>query len=118
MGGLVGLEILTSEPLRFYRAIFTSPMWRFAGALPTSVIRLVARAATALGRGADFAVGEGPFSLRACLEMRRGSDETDIELMDFVQRYPELLRGGSTSRVGRRRSDDDATALSPAALGD
>jgi lysophospholipase len=117
MGGLVGLELLATEPGRVSRAVFTSPLWSFAGPLPTSLVRVFTGVARALHQGRSFAAGEGPFSLRSCLAMRLGTDGLEGELVEFVGAHPELVRGGSTwgwvdaaaammQRVVRRRLEE------------
>jgi lysophospholipase len=96
MGGLVGMELLAQRPDRFQSAVFTSPMWRFQGSLPTALVRLLAQGAGVLGSARDFAPGEEPFSLGGCLRMRRGSEEPHEALLQFVTTHGPLLRGGST----------------------
>ncbi|KAI9008618.1 Alpha/Beta hydrolase protein [Hyaloraphidium curvatum] len=98
MGGLLAAHLLARHPDRFAGAVLTSPMWRFAG-VPTWLAAALAKVALLFGWGDEFALGEGPFSLQACTQMRT-SGKTDrdqlVALAAFATAYPELVRGGST----------------------
>jgi lysophospholipase len=96
MGGLIALHLLAAEPDRWPATVLTSPMWGFAGAPALPVVRAVSAAAVRLGLGRHLATGERPFAIDRCLRMRTEDRDSIALLRGFAERYPDLLRGGST----------------------
>lgn len=115
MGGLLAAHLLARRPDRFAAAAISSPMWRFTQ--PLAVVRPLAAAARRVCGRTTFAVGEGPFDLAACVEMRTGTSgpTPDGALELFAELHPEMVRGGSTwgwvAAAARSMSALDVAAL-------
>lgn len=98
MGGLLAAIMLSREPSRFASATLSSPMWDFAGPLPTWATRTIAAGARSAGLSQRFAPGERPFDLDRCVHMRCSTrpELAPPELSLMAAEHRDLVRGGST----------------------
>ncbi|HMR30320.1 MAG TPA: alpha/beta hydrolase [Geminicoccaceae bacterium] len=100
MGGHIALRWLYREPGTFAAAVMTAPMFGIPLAgVPEPMARLLCSAAVRLGRGHDYAPGQGDFSVERCryegnpLTSCPGRFET---YRGLVAGRPDLIVGGAT----------------------
>lgn len=98
MGGHLALRLLRDRPDLVERAVLLSPMLRFRTApIPWMLARWIAACAVALGFGARFAPGQGPFDAEARTRSARLLTTDPARQTDeswWAAQNPALVSGG------------------------
>ncbi len=101
MGAAIGLSFVLDNPKFFDGLMISSPMLKIqTRPYPYSVAVAIVKSMMALGKGAEFAIGQGPFNPSDSFESNRFTSSLARfnMTMDLFNEYPKTKLGGVSNR--------------------
>jgi lysophospholipase len=117
MGGAILATYLEQSPGIIDKAVLSSPMLEInSGWLSEDAAWVAAEAATAIGLGAHYALGKGPYDPNAANDVSHSSVRYGIN-EGFDAQYPQIILGGPTYRWVEQAIEGERSARGDAASG-